>query len=233
MFLYALVLALAAHALALPLEALEQRQSCPNIHVFGKLFLQHWFLGAATHISRGTRDDCSCRPRLFKHCGKPHSKRLSWIYGGSYKVCPLAVPHAPHPCPRPSKPFLLLYSYLSISYPACGGQASCGSVSYAQSVLQGVNAAGGPFITIYEPLLTHRSDRRQLVQYAMPSDPIGIGRLLSGKLPYLSRHIADLRIISRSCRVVKYSTMHSVVEATPMRVFQALPSQYRPPPSPK
>ena len=28
----------------------------------------------------------------------------------------------------------------AINYPACGGQASCGSVSYAQSVITGVNA---------------------------------------------------------------------------------------------
>jgi len=28
----------------------------------------------------------------------------------------------------------------AISYPACGGQASCGSISYASSVLQGINA---------------------------------------------------------------------------------------------
>jgi acetylxylan esterase len=28
----------------------------------------------------------------------------------------------------------------AISYPACGGQASCGSISYANSVLQGVSA---------------------------------------------------------------------------------------------
>jgi acetylxylan esterase len=28
----------------------------------------------------------------------------------------------------------------AINYPACGGQASCGSVSYAQSVIQGVAA---------------------------------------------------------------------------------------------
>ena len=27
-----------------------------------------------------------------------------------------------------------------INYPACGGQASCGGVSYAQSVIDGVNA---------------------------------------------------------------------------------------------
>lgn len=29
----------------------------------------------------------------------------------------------------------------AISYPACGGQASCGGVSYANSVVQGVSAA--------------------------------------------------------------------------------------------
>ncbi|KAI9689466.1 MAG: 1 carbohydrate esterase [Bathelium mastoideum] len=29
----------------------------------------------------------------------------------------------------------------AINYPACGGQASCGDVSYAQSVIDGVNAA--------------------------------------------------------------------------------------------
>lgn len=29
----------------------------------------------------------------------------------------------------------------AISYPACGGQSSCGGVSYANSVLQGVSAA--------------------------------------------------------------------------------------------
>lgn len=28
----------------------------------------------------------------------------------------------------------------AINYPACGGQASCGSVSYANSVIQGVSA---------------------------------------------------------------------------------------------
>jgi acetylxylan esterase len=28
----------------------------------------------------------------------------------------------------------------SITYPACGGQSSCGSVSYANSVVQGINA---------------------------------------------------------------------------------------------
>jgi acetylxylan esterase len=28
----------------------------------------------------------------------------------------------------------------AISYPACGGQASCGSISYANSVIQGVSA---------------------------------------------------------------------------------------------
>ena len=28
----------------------------------------------------------------------------------------------------------------AISYPACGGQASCGSVSYANSVIQGISA---------------------------------------------------------------------------------------------
>lgn len=30
-----------------------------------------------------------------------------------------------------------------INYPACGGQASCGGVSYAQSVIDGVNAVAG------------------------------------------------------------------------------------------
>ena len=73
--------------------ALEPRQSCPAIHVFG---------------ARETTAPAG--------------------YGTAGVVVNLVLNAHPGATSE------------AISYPACGGQASCGSVSYANSVIQGVAA---------------------------------------------------------------------------------------------
>lgn len=90
MLLTTATLLLAGTTLASPLE---ERQSCPKVHVFG---------ARETTVSQG--------------------------YGSSSTVVNLV---------------LGAYSGSTaeaIVYPACGGQSSCGSVSYANSVQQGVAA---------------------------------------------------------------------------------------------
>ena len=79
-------------ALGSPVE-LEERQSCPNIHVFG---------ARETTVPPG--------------------------YGTAGVVVNLVLNAHPG---APSE---------AIVYPACGGQSSCGSISYASSALQGVAA---------------------------------------------------------------------------------------------
>jgi acetylxylan esterase len=78
--------------LASPVEV-EERQSCPNIHVFG---------ARETTASPG--------------------------YGTAGVVVDLVLNAHPGATSE------------AIVYPACGGQSSCGDVSYASSVLQGVAA---------------------------------------------------------------------------------------------
>jgi acetylxylan esterase len=78
--------------LASPVEV-EERQSCPNIHVFG---------ARETTAAPG--------------------------YGTAGVVVDLVLNAHPGATSE------------AIVYPACGGQSSCGDVSYASSVLQGVAA---------------------------------------------------------------------------------------------
>lgn len=83
-------------------EALETRQSCPGVHVFG---------ARETTVSQG--------------------------YGSSITVVNL---------------ILAAYSGSTseaIVYPACGGQSTCGSVSYSSSVQQGTAAAAAAVNAFY------------------------------------------------------------------------------------
>jgi len=94
MFKIAATLFLAGQALASPAH-LEERQSCPGVHIFG---------ARETTVSQG--------------------------YGSSATVVNLV---------------LGAYSGSTaeaIVYPACGGQSSCGGISYANSESQGVAAVG-------------------------------------------------------------------------------------------
>ncbi|PNS20946.1 hypothetical protein CAC42_2877 [Sphaceloma murrayae] len=84
-------LALAGVAMASPVE-LEQRQSCPKIHIFG---------ARETTAPPG--------------------------YGTAGVVVNLVLNAYPGSTAE------------AINYPACGGQASCGGASYAQSALTGTN----------------------------------------------------------------------------------------------
>lgn len=86
------ILLAAAQALAAPAELVE-RQSCPNIHVFG---------------ARETTAPAG--------------------YGSSSTVVNLILNAHPGATSE------------AISYPACGGQSTCGGVSYGNSVVQGVSA---------------------------------------------------------------------------------------------
>lgn len=81
---------LIAGAIAAPLE---ERQSCPGIHVFG---------ARETTVSAG-----------YGTAGQVVNSILSAHAGATAEA---------------------------INYPACGGQSSCGGVSYADSVKQGVAA---------------------------------------------------------------------------------------------
>jgi acetylxylan esterase len=83
------------YAIATPIESeiLEERQSCPAIHLFG---------------ARETTAPVG--------------------YGTSATFINLII--GAHPGATSE----------AIVYPACGGQASCGSVSYASSAVQGVSA---------------------------------------------------------------------------------------------
>lgn len=76
-----------------PVPEVQERQSCPGVHVFG---------ARETTVSQG-----------FGSSGTVVNL-ITGTYSGSTSE--------------------------AIVYPACGGQASCGSVSYADSVKQGVNA---------------------------------------------------------------------------------------------
>lgn len=76
-----------------PVPEIQERQSCPGVHVFG---------ARETTVSPG-----------FGSSGTVVNL-ITQTYSGSTSE--------------------------AISYPACGGQASCGSVSYADSVKQGVSA---------------------------------------------------------------------------------------------
>lgn len=76
-----------------PVPEVQERQSCPGVHVFG---------ARETTVSPG-----------FGSSGTVVNL-ITGTYSGSTSE--------------------------AISYPACGGQASCGSVSYANSVKQGVAA---------------------------------------------------------------------------------------------
>jgi hypothetical protein len=85
-------LLLMGRAFSSPVE-LEERQSCPNIHVFG---------ARETTVAQG--------------------------YGTAGVVVNLILNAHPGATSE------------AIVYPACGGQSSCGGVSYASSVVQGVAA---------------------------------------------------------------------------------------------
>jgi acetylxylan esterase len=82
-----------ASASPLDVAAVEPRQSCPNVHVFG---------ARETTVSAG--------------------------YGSSSTVVNEVLSAYPGSTSE------------AISYPACGGQSSCGGVSYANSVQQGIAA---------------------------------------------------------------------------------------------
>jgi hypothetical protein len=88
----AATLLLMGHAFSSPVE-LEERQSCPNIHVFG---------ARETTVAQG--------------------------YGTAGVVVNLILNAQPGATSE------------AIVYPACGGQSSCGGVSYASSAVQGVAA---------------------------------------------------------------------------------------------
>ncbi|OCL11611.1 carbohydrate esterase family 5 protein [Glonium stellatum] len=92
MLLTAATLLLASQVFAAPVEV-EERQSCPGIHVFG---------ARETTASPG--------------------------FGSSSTVVNLILQAHSGATSE------------AISYPACGGQSACGGVSYANSVVQGVQA---------------------------------------------------------------------------------------------
>lgn len=89
-----LLLTLGLHSSSSSASPLEERQSCPSIHVFG---------ARETTVSPG--------------------------YGSAATVVNLILNAYPGSTSE------------AISYPACGGQSSCGGVSYSSSVQQGTAAA--------------------------------------------------------------------------------------------
>lgn len=92
MLVAAALILIGAHALASPMDV-EERQSCPKIHVFG---------------ARETT-----APAGFGTAGTVVNLVLQAYPGATSEA---------------------------ISYPACGGQSSCGGASYANSALQGTAA---------------------------------------------------------------------------------------------
>ena len=92
MFFTASALLLLGTALASPVD-LEERASCPGVHVFG---------ARETTVSAGYGSSATVVNEILS------------AYSGSTAE--------------------------AINYPACGGQSSCGGVSYASSVQQGVSA---------------------------------------------------------------------------------------------
>ena len=59
----------------------------------------------------------------------------------------------------------------AINYPACGGQSSCGSVSYANSVVQGITAVVNQVNSFNQQC---PSTQLVLVGYSQVSKPLGV-----------------------------------------------------------
>ena len=97
----------------------------------------------------------------------------------------------------------------AINYPACGGQSSCGGVSYANSVQAGVRAVASAVNAF-----NTRCPNTKLVLVGY-SQVCGVCYLLS-EFEYLHSH----------ARVDKSSMMHSVVVVIRMRVLATPQSRY-------
>lgn len=95
----------------------------------------------------------------------------------------------------------------AINYPACGGQASCGGVSYASSVVQGVAAVASQVNAFNQ-----QCPNSVLVL-------VGYSQVLSTFHLYLSTCL-----LTQICdRVVKSLTMLTAEEAIPTKVSATLP----------
>ncbi|KAK4972876.1 hypothetical protein LTR42_006170 [Elasticomyces elasticus] len=111
MYTKAALLLVLAQAFAAPVE-LEERQSCPKIHVFGAR--ETTASPGYGSTARFVNDILSAYPGLFTFDRQTRIDQLMMVTIGSTAE--------------------------AISYPACGGQSSCGGDSYAQSVQAGVKA---------------------------------------------------------------------------------------------
>jgi len=73
----------------------------------------------------------------------------------------------------------------AINYPACGGQSSCGSVSYANSVIQGINAVVSQVNSFNAQC---PSTKLVLVGYSQVSKPLGSSMFL----PYQELWVGEI-----------------------------------------
>ena len=104
----------------------------------------------------------------------------------------------------------------AINYPACGGQASCGGVSYANSVVAGIQAVAQAVNSF-----NSRCPDTQLVLVGYSQASYSLGRTRPA-----------VRLGSNQqffCRVDKSWTMPSVEAEIPMKVIPIRPSRCLPP----
>jgi hypothetical protein len=110
----------------------------------------------------------------------------------------------------------------AINYPACGGQSSCGSVSYANSVIQGIN---GVVSQVNSFNAQCPSTQLVLVGYSQVSKPLwffyisSISRTLGGRnsmklmsirrvAKYLTTHFAEVEIRMRAILTLLFLSPH-------------------------
>lgn len=98
----------------------------------------------------------------------------------------------------------------AISYPACGGQSTCGGVSYANSAVQGVSAVASAVNSF-----NTRCPNTQLVLVGYSQ--VGLERLTE-----------ETQSANELYREAKLWMMPSAVAAIPMRVLAARRSRFKP-----
>jgi acetylxylan esterase len=102
----------------------------------------------------------------------------------------------------------------AISYPACGGQSSCGGISYANSVVQGISA-----VVSAVNGFNSRCPNTQLVL-------VGYSQV---RLCLCQLHRVCRQLANHLNRGVKSSTMRSAVVATRVKDTATQPCPYRHP----
>lgn len=102
----------------------------------------------------------------------------------------------------------------AIVYPACGGQASCGGISYANSVVNGTNAAATAINNFH-----NSCPDTQLVL-------VGYSQVCASLQPPFSLFLSVSstgKLTMFLLRVLKSSTMPSAEEVTPVKELPTLP----------